>query len=873
MAQTRSHHTHSDTAQTTTEENAFLAALFAANPHAVYSLDTEGRFTRVNPACAELTGYSRDELLGQPFLDLIADKEKTKRMRGFLRMQKYSNDQPHFIQIQHRSGNVLDLCVTHTPLIVEGVIVGFAGTAIDMTKCRENQTKREQQLLRANEELKNTLKEQQGMTVKFKKVNDRFIYTFAEGQLFQKIGIDPKRQVLGIAMEELLPESLVEYKRGFYQRAWSGEVVNYEGVLAGFPYTASLQPVFWEGKVIEVLCSLVDISELKLKEEELRETNELLESFIQHTTEAIHVTDLSGHVLRVNDSFERMFGYRSDEILGRRTELLVPENKRDELYDLRRQVADGHSVSHFETERIRKDGSLCMISLTVSPIRDMEGKVIALAAISRDITERKRHEEQIRMNNAYLESFINHTADAIGVFDLEGNLVRVNKASEEIFGWTDQDIIGRKVRTIPDDSYMQEVNYLQNIAREGLSVRGYETIRQKKDGTLIEVSITYSPIKDADGNVIAFANILRDITERKKAERDLRESEAKYRLIAENTSDMIFLLDADTRVLYASPSFEMIFGYPVKGYEGKRAFDSICPDDQPSVLEKWQESLITKKPFEVQYRAPHKNGTEVVIESRIMPITNKLGKVENLVVVARDITERQKTEEVLRNSDKLYVIGELAAGIAHEIRNPLTSIRGFIQLLKSMYTENDFYFSIMLSELDRINFIVSELLVLAKPQASNFRDNDLGQLIHNVIMLVDTQAIMNNIQISTIMDSPHYMITCEANQIKQVLINLIKNAMEAMTEGGQLIIQTEKTENNHVMLRIIDQGCGIPESLLVKLGQPFYTTKEKGTGLGLMISKKIIKDHHGALHITSTEGVGTTVEICLPLTDAVWINR
>ncbi|MGZ6525471.1 MAG: ATP-binding protein, partial [Tumebacillaceae bacterium] len=168
------------------------------------------------------------------------------------------------------------------------------------------------------------------------------------------------------------------------------------------------------------------------------------------------------------------------------------------------------------------------------------------------------------------------------------------------------------------------------------------------------------------------------------------------------------------------------------------------------------------------------------------------------------------------------------------------------------------------SELNRIELIVSELLVLAKPQATTYRQKDVTRLLLEVVTLIDTQAIMSNIQVVTHFADDLPWINCDDNQMKQVFINFLKNAIEAMHAGGEIRIEANRLEERQVLLRFIDEGCGISEDLIARIGEPFYTTKDKGTGLGMMVSKTIIENHGGQMRITSQVGVGTTIELVMP---------
>lgn len=209
----------------------------------------------------------------------------------------------------------------------------------------------------------------------------------------------------------------------------------------------------------------------------------------------------------------------------------------------------------------------------------------------------------------------------------------------------------------------------------------------------------------------------------------------------------------------------------------------------------------------------------------------------------------------------------MAAGVAHEIRNPLTSLIGFTKLFdkNDMDPTNKKYLRIMSDELKRIDFIVNEFMLLAKPQVSNFAKTDTKQIVLDTVTLLESHANLINIKLITDFEGDYPPIYCEINKIKQVLINTIKNAMEAMKDGGEIIIQLNKKDSEFIEISVIDHGEGIPQEKLTKLGEPFYTTKEKGTGLGLMVCYKIIQEHHGTIEIDSIHQQGTTVKITLPI--------
>lgn len=237
--------------------------------------------------------------------------------------------------------------------------------------------------------------------------------------------------------------------------------------------------------------------------------------------------------------------------------------------------------------------------------------------------------------------------------------------------------------------------------------------------------------------------------------------------------------------------------------------------------------------------------------------------------MGRDVTELKETEKLLRKSEKLAVVGQLTAGIAHEIRNPLTSLKGFLTLLlPEINEEQKWYIDVMLSEISQMESITSQFMAMSKPQVLSIQTCNIQALIEEVVTFILPTAIMHSVHI--IMDHFDYKhdIQCDGNQLKQVFINILKNAIEAMPNGGNIYIQTKPLDDTFILIRIIDEGCGIPEERISRLGEPFYSLKEKGTGLGLMMCYKIIEEHHGKLHISSELDKGTIVDIQLPLSSS-----
>jgi len=354
-------------------------------------------------------------------------------------------------------------------------------------------------------------------------------------------------------------------------------------------------------------------------------------------------------------------------------------------------------------------------------------------------------------------------------------------------------------------------------------------------------------------------------------EKKARTSEANYKQLIDSLPEPVYIC-RDHQILYVNKAAaSMIGAATIDELIGRSLFDFMVPAYKERSLERYKQVQKEKKPlYTIEYNAKRLDGSTFFFEVSSLYIV--FGGKEAVLSIGKDITDRkEQTEHLLQKSEKLALLGQMAAGIAHEIRNPLTSIKGFVQLFKSDQMLPQYY-DIVLSELERINTIVGEFLVLAKPTVSVFIEKDVRVLIKDVITLINTQSSLNNVQIFVEFAKDFPMVSCEENQLKQVILNLLKNAIEAMPRGGIIDVQVKEKEEGKISIQIIDQGIGIPKERIPTLGEPFYTTKEKGTGLGLMTCYKIIESHNGELNIQSIVNEGTTVEIILPTTTQPLIN-
>jgi two-component system sporulation sensor kinase A len=454
-------------------------------------------------------------------------------------------------------------------------------------------------------------------------------------------------------------------------------------------------------------------------------------------------------------------------------------------------------------------------------------------------------------------------SDAIYAMDLDGYFIPLNPACEILFGYPSMEFSKLTYMKVMTLEHLDRALSLFYKSLEG-KLQNFDCQIIQKNGELRDLNITNYPIVIND-DIVGVYGIAKDITEIKQKRKKLRENEALYQLLMENSLDLITKSTPNGEFLYISSYSKEIIGFTPDELIGKSVKELIHLDDLNDYENNKEIVSSGHGNGRITFRMKHCNGHYIWVEALCKPILNDQNVVSEIISVIRDVTEKKRTEALLLQSDKLSVAGQLAAGIAHEIRNPLTAIKGFLQLIEAEQDTQKTYFDIINSEMNRIELILGELLILSKPHALKFEKKNIKQIFDQVKALIDTQAIMNNIEVEITYLSNLQTLLCDENQLKQVFINILKNSIEAMHNGGKITVEVDTTESNQMQIRFIDQGCGITEENLQRIGQPFFTTKEKGTGLGLMISMKIIEKHNGTIHISS-ENNGTEIEVTLPLT-------
>ncbi|WLR54004.1 ATP-binding protein [Mesobacillus subterraneus] len=345
-------------------------------------------------------------------------------------------------------------------------------------------------------------------------------------------------------------------------------------------------------------------------------------------------------------------------------------------------------------------------------------------------------------------------------------------------------------------------------------------------------------------------------------EKKLSEVEkTKDKIWVETSLDFISKRSPDGLIKYISPTVQAMLGYEPAELVGKLYTLFVHAEDYKRILstampDGEELSLLT-------YRIKRKDGVYIWVSSQISVVRHpETNEPFELFSVTSDISAKIKAEHFILEYEKLNVVGQLAAGIAHEIKNPLTSLKGFIQLMKAGEELNHNYLAIMEEEIKRMEAVSKELMLMAKPHKSDFKSFDMNELVDHSITLLMAEAAKKCVEITKQSTLGDCMFICDGNKIKQVLINMLMNAIDAMALPGEIKVSVTKSDDELTIV-IADTGSGIPSKDLDKIGKPFFTTKPNGNGLGLMICYKIIEDHDGRINVESSSK-GTTFTIMLP---------
>ncbi|HEU5201921.1 MAG TPA: PAS domain S-box protein [Nitrospira sp.] len=640
--------------------------------------------------------------------------------------------------------------------------------------------------------------------------------------------------------------------------------------------------------------------QIEQRMEEVRLLEEKYRDLIEHSPEMIYQLDRSGQFVHVNKTGLDKLGYQRDEMLGMKLWDLVPRGQEPRVLQYLEQLVS-QGQSSMETVLLAKDGRPIDVEIHATALFDQErGGLVHSRAFVRDVTDRHRLEQELQHYTSGLEQAVSErtqqlvasqarykalfdlVADSVFMVDETGTVVAVNKREEQALGYAESKIVGSSMHDVVAPAHrLALAGWLAEIGTGQRQVPTQEITVYNAAG--LETPVEMDLIRVAGAGQLLVMVQMRDITDRKKLERQLQtyreELEIKVRErtreieetkqylenLLENANDVIYTLDTEQRFTYVNNKVN-VWGYRKDDLLGRPYLSLLSRRHRGRRLKNTLD-IGAKQVYEVEVVTRMGEPRSVMVS--VSPLHGVDGEILGVLGIARDMTETKKLEQQIRYSEKLASVGKLAAGVAHEINNPLAGILNCLYNLRkgtlSPARQEEYWVS-MEDGVRRVQKIVRQLLDFSQQHEPEFSPTDINQVVDRVLVLTNHLFTPNLIQLETVLGHalPHLMV--DRHMMEQVLMNLILNAVQAMKKGGVLTIRTSVVEGV-CRVEVSDTGSGIPPAVLPRIFDPFFTTKSEGegTGLGLSVSLGIVERHGGKILVESEVGKGTTFTLCLPL--------
>jgi PAS domain S-box-containing protein len=625
-----------------------------------------------------------------------------------------------------------------------------------------------------------------------------------------------------------------------------------------------------------------DLTERKQVEDELRASETRFRILVDHASDAFFLYNEDGTVLDVNRQACDSLGYSRNELIGMTAFDYGPDLTPELLQRIRDRLQSGKIVSYDGRHR-RKDGTVFPVEVRIRA-HWHAGKMLAVS-LDRDITERKRAEDELRASEERFRALVQFSFDVYWETDAEHRFIRQESGE----GQPDADLLRAEIgKTRWEMPYLEPDADTWRKHREILDVhlpfRDFELARPTADGGRFYASVSGLPVFDKTGRFIGYRGVGRNITERKKAEERLRRSEA-YLAEAQRLSNAgAFAFDEEGSLYWSEGTFRLWGFDPKKGIPSPEAIGQrIHPDDRVRTRRQLDEALRQRLDYTVEYRVVLPDGTLKHFRSIGHPSKGADGKPQ-VVGTTIDITERRRAQEErerlrqleidLAHMNRLSIMGELTASLAHEILHPIATARNnaragmrFLEMIPPNLTEVREALACVVRDTDRGKDIVGRIRDHIKKAPPREESIDLNEAIDEVIIMVRNATDRNNVSVRTILMEQMACVRGDRVQLQQVVLNLILNALEAMTsvgEGERKLMISTGSQGSAIVVAVRDTGPGVDPEHFDQIFKPFYTTKASGIGMGLSICRSIIDAHGGQLWAEANQPKGIVFRFTLP---------
>lgn len=641
-------------------------------------------------------------------------------------------------------------------------------------------------------------------------------------------------------------------------------------------------------------------SQLESRMGDIRRLEERYRDLIENSPEMIHQLDKAGKFVHVNKTGLDKLGYTLDEMLQMHVWDIVPKGREPEILAyLEQLVARGRST--IETVFVAKSGQPIDVEVHTTALFDTEGGGLVYSrSFVRDITERRQLEQKVQRYTSQLEqdvsvrtqelsasqarykALFDLVADAVFMVDHAGMVVAVNKREEQVLGYREAEVVGRRILDMVPPQYHEDLVYrIGKIVQGERRVPTQEMVILSRIGREMHAEIDLIRVESGERPSVMVQ--VRDITDRKRLERalqmhrddlevkvrertrEIEETKQYLENLLENANDVIYTLDVEQRFTYVNGKVEA-WGYRKEDLLGRPYLALLSKRHRGRRLKSTLD-IGAKQVYEVEVVG--KGGEPRSVMVSVSPLCDAEGRITGVLGIARDMTDMKRFEQYIRSSEKLASVGKLAAGVAHEINNPLGGILNCLYNLRKGLlppARQEEYLSAIEDGLLRVQKIVRQLLDFSQQHQPELAPTEINSVVERVLVLTNHIFVGNQIVLDVQYGRELPPVMVDRHMIEQVLMNLVLNAVQAIRHNGKVTITTKVAEGV-CAIQVRDSGTGIAPHVLPKIFDPFFTTKGtgEGTGLGLSVSLGIVERHGGRILVESEVGKGSAFTLCLPL--------
>jgi PAS domain S-box-containing protein len=869
------------------ESEERFSAVFNINPDPVaVSMSDTARRIMVNPAFVEWSGYPHAELIGSTVEQLLVHPEDRDRILTQFRRNNELSDLE--IQLHRKNGEIRDTLFSVRFIEIGGRKYLFSRIH-DITE-----RKLLEKDLRESEERFRRLSENAIDVIYRYRLKPDAGFEYVSPATVKLTGYAPEEYYADplLARKIVHPEDRDQYRQHFSSPELLGAPLALRWIHKDGHITWAEEidvPVYnLNGEIIAYEGIVRDITGRRQAEGALRESEERYRSIMEQMQDSYYEVDLAGNYTFVNESAGHSFGYSRDEMLGLNYRLTVPEEDIKGIFAAYNEVYRTAKPNKGFPHRIRhKDGSITFSEMSIDVNRNTQGEIIGFKSVSRDITERKLMEEAVRRSSMQFQSIIEHITDIFYMLNSDYEMLYISPQAEQVLGYTTEEVRNNWRGYVTDNPINLAAHEKTQLAiTTGEKQEPYLQEFMHRDGKKLLIEINESPLKNDKGEVIGMVGAARDVTERKRIESALRESEEKYRMVVENSLESIYIA-VDGILQFSNKRAAELSGYSQEELISRPFIEFIHPDDRQMVVERYLQRLKGMDvPGIYSFRIIDKAGNIRWVELSAVFITWE-GRPATLNFLT-DVTDRRRLEEERQRVAKLESVGLLAAGIAHDFNNILTAILGNISLAGTEAEPgSELRNSLEQAEKasQRARDLTQQLLTFSKGGAPVLKLASLTQLLRDTASFALSGS---NVKCRFSIPDGLWQAEIDEGQVSQVIHNLVINAQQAMPAGGSIDLLAENMalskkqrlgkglplkEGNYIRVTVADHGSGIPAEHLDKIFDPFFTTKKVGSGLGLATSFSIARNHGGHLSVESAPGAGSTFYLYLPASQQTSITK